>query len=100
MPRRNATGPRGEGPRTGRGLGRCAPAARDVKPAAEPEPHADNSEKKATLDDADSRLLRGGRWGARGWGNRIGRHGGGRGMGRRRRQRWQSGPDPAAGSRG
>ena len=78
MPRFDGTGPRGQGPRTGRGLGYCAPGAGGT-----------GSKKLPNLDDFRTTIPPGGllnpglRAGG-GFGSGLGRgRGGGRGFGRR-----------------
>ena len=38
MPGRDGTGPRGQGSRTGRGLGNCPPTTQSASTAADPQP--------------------------------------------------------------
>ncbi len=77
MPQQDRTGPRGEGSRTGQGLGKCGPKQKDVDQMDEKEVRSYLKQMMAGL----THNLRSGR-GMRG-GQRMGNgRGSGRGMGR------------------
>jgi len=74
MPGLNQTGPAGQGPMTGRRMGRCANSGANQKNTSE----AENETQNKTNDEA---------LGGRGFGFGFGRGRGGRGMGRQNRFR-------------
>ncbi|MGW8314956.1 MAG: DUF5320 domain-containing protein [Bacteroidales bacterium] len=95
MPGLDRTGPRGEGPRTGRQMGKCAPPGKNKKLATDPdEPNV----KEPQIENDDEFDLNGpgpsgrgfgfgaGRGFGRGTGRGTGR-GMGRGVGRHRRRK-------------
>jgi hypothetical protein len=96
MPGLDRTGPRGEGPRTGRQTGRCASPGKNTKRATEPE---EPNVKDPLIENNDEFDLNGSGPAGRGFGFGRGRgpgigsgRGTGRGMGRgvgrhRRRKR-------------
>ncbi len=96
MPGLDRTGPRGEGPRTGRQTGRCASPGKNKKRSTDTE---EPNVKDTQIEDQDAFDLNGSGVGVRGFGFGAGRglgrgtgRGTGRGMGRgvgrhRRRKR-------------
>lgn len=96
MPGLDRTGPRGEGPRTGRQMGKCAPPGKNKKSTTNPE---EPNVKDPQIEDNEDYDMNGlgpfrgrgfGSGGGRGLGRGAGRgtgRGMGRGIGRNRRRK-------------
>lgn len=69
MPGMNQTGPMGQGPRTGRGLGRCNPGGRNVQKTDDETTEQGNQ----TPEQNFNRRNDFGPWGRGGGGRRMGR---------------------------
>ena len=81
MPNLNQTGPQGQGPMTGRKMGRCTNYGATQKNVSE---ESDNNSNKKSIDNLFVRDR------GMGYGRRIG-HGGGRGYGMGRQNRFRGG---------